>query len=97
MEINNNQSDIATLIKEMLKLYHLEDGYLEANISNIWEKIAGDYLYKHTTGVKYNKGVLIIRVNSAAIRSELQYTRSNLLEIFNKELGDKLINKIMIY
>ncbi|MDR2085446.1 MAG: DUF721 domain-containing protein [Bacteroidales bacterium] len=93
----NNTEEIGNVIKNMLKELRLEDKYLQARIHSAWKDISGEYLYRHTTKVKFQNECLYLYINSAAIKNELQYSKTIIIEQINKEIGEEAVKFIKIF
>lgn len=83
-------------ITQLLNLYLREEG-LETPLNQhrlmaAWPEVAGKVVAKYTRDLKIYNQVLVVHLNSAALRAELQMRRSELM----KQLNDK-VGSIVIY
>ena len=83
-------------ITQLLNLYLREEG-LETPLNQhrlmaAWPEVAGKVVAKYTRDLKIYNQVLMVHLNSAALRAELQMRRSELM----KQLNDK-VGSIVIY
>lgn len=83
-------------ITQLLNLYLREEG-LETPLNQhrlmaAWPEVAGRVVAKYTRDLKIYNQVLVVHLNSAALRAELQMRRSELM----KQLNDK-VGSIVIY
>lgn len=83
-------------ITQLLNLYLREEG-LETPLNQhrlmaAWPEVAGKVVAKYTRAMKIYNQVLVVHLNSAALRAELQMRRSELM----KQLNDK-VGSIVIY
>jgi len=63
-------------------------------IDTVWSRIAGKYIYEHTT-LKYTVGgILRIFSSQASVKSEIFLRKEKIIEAINKELGKKIVEKI---
>lgn len=68
----------------------------EMRIINGWEGIVGKTIASSTTRIDIFNKVLFLKINSAAIRSELMMIRTNLKDVINKKAGEEIITDIII-
>lgn len=68
----------------------------ESRVRDAWAKVMGAPIAKYTTSVTLKKGKLYVKVDSAALKQELNYSRDKIKEVFNKELEDNVINEVII-
>lgn len=83
-------------IQEMLKSFHIEDKFNEANLVNSWEKIMGTPIAKRTSKVYIKDKKLFVHINSAPLKHELTMSRDKILVLIAKELGASIVNEVVI-
>jgi predicted nucleic acid-binding Zn ribbon protein len=91
-----NEILIKEAIRQMLERYHLSDKINEINLIASWDQIAGPLIARHTKKLKIYNKVLFIEVDSAALRNELTYARTKLLNQLNKKAGKEVILDIIV-
>lgn len=94
MSRNQNEENLATAMANLLKSYGLEEGYYAAAIVTFWEKMMGPLIARSTTNIKLKRGVLIIQLDSAALRQELSYGKEKIKSEINRELGMSLVKSV---
>ncbi|MBN2615215.1 MAG: DUF721 domain-containing protein [Bacteroidales bacterium] len=90
-----NEYTLQEVLQELLKAYRIEDKLLEAQLISSWEKVVGGIFAKHTQRLQIKNRILFVSLDSAALRSELAMARSKLVEMLNKEVGNKVIDDIV--
>lgn len=80
----------------MLKTYQLDSRLNETSVVNAWEKVMGQVIAKYTLSVKMQNGVLYVKVQSAALKQELTYRRSEIAEKLNTECGGEIVREVVI-
>lgn len=90
-----NEYSLKEAIEELIKSYHLEGKLQETRVINSWEKIVGGIFAKHTTHLSIKSGILYVKLDSSVLRSELALTRSKLVDMLNREAGEKVIEDIV--
>ena len=68
---------------------------METRVIDSWEKVVGGIFAKHTTHLSIKNGILYVKLDSSVLRSELAMARSKLVEMLNKEVGEKVIEDII--
>lgn len=65
----------------------LEQSVLDVQIEEVWPKVMGETVRKLTRSVEVRDGVLYVRVNSAALKTQLFENRFELIRKFNEAVG----------
>lgn len=91
-----NDFTLREAIHEFLNSYRLDEKMLEQKVLGSWGKIMGKMVSNHTTDIYIRNKKLFVRVDSAALRSELSYTREKIREVLNKEVGAEVIIEVII-
>lgn len=87
---------LGDLIKEFYEL-HKGPGYIdEVKVINSWKQVVGPFIAAHTIDLSIKNGVLFVRVDSDALRNELNYSRSLLLKNLNDLVGKEVLNEIVL-
>lgn len=68
----------------------------ELRVERVYRQLAGDLISRLTMSVQFTKGVLSLRVASAALRSELMRRRESLRVKINDHLGAEVVKTIYI-
>ena len=83
-------------IGKFLKDFHLEEKLNETRLVGSWEKVAGKLIARHTEEIFVREQVLYIRADSAALKQELTYMKSKLIDKLNKAAGIEVIKDIKL-
>ena len=81
-------------IAKFLKDYRLEEKLNETALIGSWEKVAGKLIARHTKEIFVKDRILYIKVDSPALRQELAFMQSKLLDKLNKAAGLEVITEI---
>lgn len=92
---DKNTNSLKEVISDFLKAYGLKDKLIETRLLNSWEKICGRMISKHTQELHFKKGILIVTLDSAALKSELHFQRQTFIQKINRELGEIAIKEIV--
>ena len=87
---------IGDLIKEFYEL-HKGSGYLdEQKAIQAWPQVVGPFIASHTIDLSVKNGVLFVRVDSDALRSELGFSKSILLTNLNNKVGREVVSEMVL-
>ena len=94
MRYSNDQS-LGAAIKEFLQAYRLDERMNQAKLIHSWEKVVGIMIARHTKDLHIRNGKLFVKIDSPALKNELTYSTSVIIERLNKEAGGKVIEEII--
>jgi predicted nucleic acid-binding Zn ribbon protein len=87
---------LKSAIYNFLHDQHLDTKLAELNIINNWEKLVGALIAKNTTEIKFRGTVLYLKIDSNALRNELNYQRGKIMALVNTESNQQLITDVII-
>lgn len=88
--------EIGDAIIEYLRENGLEQSVLDVQIEEVWPQVMGDVVNRLTRSVEVRDGVLYVRVNSAALKTQLFENRFELVRKLNEAVGAKAIRDCRI-
>ena len=87
---------LGELVKEFFE-QHRGSNYLdEMTVINSWSKVVGPFIASHTIDLSIKSGVLFVRVDSDALRHELNYSKSLLKKNLNEMVGKEIVKEIVL-
>ena len=87
---------LAELIKQFYEMRR-GSGYLdEVKVINSWKQVVGSFIASHTIDLYIRNGVLFVRVDSDALRVELNYSKTILMNSLNSVAGRDVISQIVL-
>ena len=92
----SNQQSIGAVIRKLLKNQKLEGRLKELDVLKLSEELLGKNLMKYINDLSVKNGTLIIKVRSAAVRNELSYQKSEIIKKVNEQVGNKILQKIIL-
>lgn len=92
----SNEQSIKDVISEMLSSYQIKDKLAEVDIVQQWEKLMGKLIAKNTQKIYIKDKKLFLYIESSALKQELTYSKSKIIDIINKESGTQLIHEVII-
>ncbi len=91
----SNEITLKQAIRQLLNAYRLDGKLNETRLINSWEKVVGKMISKHTTNLYIKNQKLFVCLDSAALKTELSFSKEKMIEMLNKEVGGKIINDIV--
>ncbi|HAN78287.1 MAG TPA: DUF721 domain-containing protein [Bacteroidales bacterium] len=85
---------IGEVIREILKERNMTQKRREISIERYWNQLVGPLIVSYTDSMFVRNRVLYVKLKSAPLKNELMYKRQMLVDSLNKEVGDKVIDKI---
>ena len=90
------QRDLKDTINAFLKHNNLHEKVMEVRIKTCWEKLMGSGIVAHTTAIQLRGKKLYLTFDSAALKQELSYSKSKVIESMNEDIGQEVIDEIII-
>jgi len=91
----NSDRPIKDVLKELIETYHLEGKLNEVKVIHSWEKVVGEMIARHTKNLYIKDGKLFVKIDSPALKNELAYSSSLIIEKLNAEAGSKVMEEIV--
>lgn len=91
----SNEQPLGEIIDELLRHYNLRDRWASARVVHSWERVVGSYIASHTTDIHMQHGVLFVFLDSDALRNELLYAKTLLMNKLNEIAGDTIVEDIV--
>ncbi|MDR4988844.1 MAG: DUF721 domain-containing protein [Bacteroidales bacterium] len=89
-----NEKSLGEIIREVIHHHGLENKLTEKRIFSSWESIMGQPIAKYTVRLSYKDGRLTVNLSSPALRNELSLAKQKIIDMINKEMGEKLVSDI---
>lgn len=83
-------------IKAFLRENNLEEKIMQVRLKASWEKLVGKTISNDTIKLYLKNKKLYVSFGSAVIKDELSYAKSKMIQHLNQELGEEVINEIII-
>ncbi len=91
-----NEQSLKEVIHDLLKEYRIENHVNAAMIKKSWEKLMGRSISRHTNDIQLRDKCLILKIDSPALRNELNFAKEKIKENINEEFKMKLIEQVII-
>ncbi len=89
------QKSVGQVIKEVLSTYGLEEKLTETRIFSSWEKIMGGPIAAYTDRLYLRNGCLTVYLTSSALRNELEFAKSKIINMINDEIEKPVIKDLI--
>jgi len=94
MKISSDRP-LGEVLKELIDTYHLEGKLNEVKVIHSWGNVVGEMIARHTKDLYIKKGKLFVKIDSPALKNELIYSSSTIVEKLNIEAGCKVVQEII--
>ena len=92
----NDSSKIKDLIPKMLSENHLQKGMDQISVKEAWLQVMGPGVANYTEEVSLKNQVLLVKLNSSALRQELEYGKDKILKMMRESLTHLELQKIRL-
>ncbi|MDB4297305.1 DUF721 domain-containing protein [Flavobacteriaceae bacterium] len=89
-------NDISDLMKLFIKANNLEQGMQKMSVEEEWKNLMGPGVQTYTDKITLKGGTLIVKITSAALRTELSYGKEKIVAMMNEALGGDTIKKVIL-
>lgn len=72
---------------DFLRESGLEQSVMDVQIEDVWPRVMGQTVQKLTRSIEVKNGVLIVHINSAALKAQLFENRFELIRKLNEAVG----------
>ena len=87
---------ISDALVDYLRESGLEQSVLDMQIAQVWPRVMGETVTKLTRSIEMRDGMLIVHVNSAALKAQLFENRFELVKKLNEAVGANAIRDCRI-
>ena len=72
----------------------LAQGLQYGRVCSAWDCVVGEAIAKMTSGKRFEKGVLTVRLTSSVLRAQLEMNKEDIRRRVNASLGEELVAAI---
>ena len=91
-----NTQKLDEVIKEYLKALKIDDKLKEVELIKSWDEIVGKTIARSTKNIFIKDRKLFVTLNSSVIRNELFMLREGLKKRLNENVGEVIIDEIIL-
>ncbi len=92
----SESNQVSDLMQLFIKANNLEKGFQKISVEEEWVKLMGPGVKSYTEKITLKGGTLIVKISSAALRTELSYGKEKIVDMMNEALGDSIIKKVIL-
>jgi predicted nucleic acid-binding Zn ribbon protein len=82
-------------IEAFLKAYNLKGKFNETYLVAFWERMMGKTIANHTQQLYVKDKTLFLKLDSAPLRQELYMAQSKVIELINKDVGERVVEEVI--
>lgn len=83
-------------MEQLIRNSRLSSGLRSCQIEEVWERRMGKTISKYTDKVFILNNTLFIETSTASLRNELHFQREDIKRMVNTELGEMVIQEVVI-
>ncbi|MCK5846571.1 MAG: DUF721 domain-containing protein [Bacteroidales bacterium] len=90
-----NTHSLGEIIQQYIRKSGIQPKLDEAEVKKRWEDIVGKMISQHTTDMYLKNRKLYIRFDSAALKQEMSYAKSTLVDNINRNIGHLVVEEVI--
>lgn len=95
--IKRDARDLRSILKEIMDNdSQLKSKIAEKRVIRAWNEMLGEGVAMYTSNIYFNRGVLIVYLNSSVLRAELMMNKKKLIDKLNEYAEMKIIRDILL-
>lgn len=91
----SNLSTVGESLNELLKAYRIQGKFDATRLTSSWERLMGVPIARRTKRVFVKDKKLFVELSSAPLKHELSLSKRTILDIFDQEFGQKMVDDII--
>ncbi len=92
----SNVQNIGELVGDLLKELRIDHKLKEVRIINSWGELLGTNIQRATNNIFVKNRVLFVYLKSPIVRNELMMMKSAIIKKLNEQVGEKVIDDIVL-
>ena len=96
MARNRDSESIKKVIQQLINTSNLKRGFQKITAKEAWEEVMGPGVMSYTGKIELRNDLLIVELNSAALREESSYGKEKIVQMLNEHMGDNLIKQVRL-
>lgn len=94
---HGENTSLGDVLKDFIEANRLKKGLNKISVEEAWYNLMGPAIAKYTSKVLLDGTTLKIRLSSSVLREELSYGKEKIIKMINDELGEELVEKIILH
>lgn len=91
-----NDVTLGDAIKDLLNTYSLNTKLDEVKLLDAWRDTLGTMINNHTQKIYVQNRKLFVKLDNAALKNELMYSKTKLIQSLNEHVGRPVIDELII-
>ena len=91
-----NDQPLGEVLREWLAKSPVKSKLYQARVAEVWKKQMGPTINQYTTEIRLTRKKLFLTISSASLRQELSYSRDKIRDLINEELGEKVVEEVIL-
>lgn len=91
-----NEHTIGSAIRQMMKENKLTNRLTEVRLRQVYEEVMGQTIVMRTTEINLYGKRVVITINSAALKHEMNFSKEKIITLLNDALGQPVIDEVII-
>jgi hypothetical protein len=96
MKRNFDMKSMKLIIDNFIDKNSLNGGLNNVKIQGLWKETMGSNVNSYTTELNLRNKTLYVNLSSSVLRQELSYGKQKIIDLLNNEIGETIINKIVL-
>ncbi len=92
-----NDQQLKDVLQQMIQSNRWKEKLDRVKINLIWKNVMGETVNKYTKHITLRKNTLVILIDSAPLKQELSFAKKKIVKLINEEIGEELIQEVIIH
>jgi hypothetical protein len=93
---NHSENTLGDVIRQLADEYNLKDRLNQVSVVRLWEEILGSMVGRNTKEIRFQDGTLRVRIESSALRQELEFQKNEIVTKLNDSLGHMVVKELVL-
>jgi len=91
-----SQQSLKQAIENWLEGHPVARRAKETRVINVWGRLLGRSVKNRTVKAHFSNGRLYVKLDSSVLRSELSYSKADIIRKMNLELGSEMVTDLIL-
>lgn len=87
---------VGELVASVFHKMDLDELADSCEVTRVYRQVVGDLISKLTSEIRYDKGILVVKYSSAALKNEISYKKQDLVNKINDSMNRVVVKKLII-
>lgn len=92
----SREKPLEEVLKRFVKSLKIEGKLNEVKVREKWTAIVGEMISDHTTDIKFYGKKLFVTIDSASLRNELNYSKTQLLKNVQEAFPSIIVEEVVL-